>query len=189
MQMPVFQHSFFAGLVWRAFDHSSQNAVKQAEAALQQYRAHAEENYALRGPRLEYADEEAYFRDRADVWVQGSLNMSYLARSHGTAFYHFLQPNQYVPGSKPLNAWEQSIMHPEQYGEPGIAHAVTAGYPYLQQASKRLLEAGISYVDLTQIFAEQPQQLYTDHCCHFNEEGNAIMGNAIADAVLARYPQ
>lgn len=189
MQSPVLRYSFFAGLVWRAFDRGAQNAVQQAELALQEYRAHALDNYALRGPRVQYADEDAYFRDRANVWAQGSLNMFHLARAHGSAFYHFLQPNQYVPGSKPLDAWEQSILHPERYGEPGIPHAVKAGYPYLQQASEQLVRAGITYADLTQIFADQAQPLYTDHCCHFNEEGNAIMGNAIADVVLAQYPQ
>ena len=123
--------------------------------------------------------------ERARLWYRSSVMLARLAELAGADYYHFLQPNQYVPDAKPLSAWElefawsadrQSRMEP--------------GYPLLQAVSRNLPGRGSNYFDLTGIFADHPETLYIDDCCHLNQRGNellaAAMVRAMAPALLRR---
>jgi hypothetical protein len=101
----------------------------------------------------------------------------------GGIFIHFLQPNQYVSGSKPLGNHEKQIAFSAQslYKNP-----VETGYPYLRAVGQRLNGAGIWFEDLTGIFASATRELYIDNCCHVNKEGNEFLARAIAAALATR---
>ena len=108
--------------------------------------------------------------ERARFWYRSSAMLARLAELAGADYYHFLQPNQYVPDAKPLSAWElefawsadrQSRMEP--------------GYPLLQEVSRDLPGRGSNYFDLTGIFADHPETLYVDDCCHLNQRGNELL--------------
>ena len=43
----------------------------------------------------------------ARVWYRDSLLLAGLAELGRADYYHFLQPNQYAPGSKPLSPEER----------------------------------------------------------------------------------
>jgi hypothetical protein len=101
----------------------------------------------------------------------------------GGFYFHFLQPNQYVPGSKPLTEHESEVViNPaSRFRDP-----VETGYPYLRSMGKSLGNAGVWFEDLTAAFADIQQQIYIDKCCHLNSEGNAILAKAIATAIVTR---
>ncbi len=48
-----------------------------------------------------------------------------------------------------------------------------------------LLEAGVNFHDLTEIFVDRPEKLYRDNCCHVNAAGSEIMAETIGAAVVA----
>ena len=52
---------------------------------------------------------------------------------------------------------------------------VARGYPPLQKIGRDLPSQGINYFDLTGIFADHPETLYRDTCCHLNERGNELL--------------
>ena len=55
------------------------------------------------GPALTVdVDEYDLSRMALRVWYRGSVLLAGLSRDAGAEYYHFLQPNQYVPDSKPL---------------------------------------------------------------------------------------
>ncbi len=62
--------------------------------------------------------------------------------------------------------------------------AVELGYPLLIKKGKELKQQGISYHDLTQLFANHPEAIYNDGCCHFNQAGIDLMADAVAQAIL-----
>ena len=68
---------------------------------------------------------------------------------------------------------------------PDEGQLVARGYAYLQAAGRLLGEAGVSFHDLTGVFAEIDDPLYVDSCCHVNERGNRLLGEAMARAILA----
>jgi hypothetical protein len=77
------------------------------------------------------AGDDRMYKDLADLWQRSSLQLARVAEASGARYYHFLQPNQYVVGSKPLTAGERAEAwiadHPYR-------RAVEAGYPSLQRA-------------------------------------------------------
>ena len=103
-----------------------------------------------------------------------------LCRGSGIRYFHFLQPNQYLAGSKPILEEEKrtAIFKGHPYGE-----GVERGYPILIRLGERLRGQGVAYHDLTKIFAGHAEPIYIDNCCHYNQAGYDIMAEAIAQAI------
>jgi hypothetical protein len=49
-----------------------------------------------------------------------------------------------------------------------------------------LRNAGLSFEDLTAVFADVGEEIYNESCCHVNKEGNALLARAIAKAIATR---
>ena len=130
------------------------------------------------GPRswLLAEGETERLQAAARFWYRGSVALARLAAVAGADYYHFLQPNQYVAGSKPLSPEEREL-----YYKPEEIHGYFAarGYPLLQEFNQDLPGQGINYFDLTGIFADRPETLYKDDCCHFNHPGDELLAAAM----------
>ena len=182
-------YSMSAGLVWRALDRRLAARLSRAAARLRD-RDLVLEGYQLRGPSFDQSSEEAVTGLMVDIWSRASLLMHQLCTARGIEYYHFLQPNQYVEGSKPLSSRERSVAWRE---DNPYRNGVVVGYPLLQAAGKRLRDQGVAFHDLTAIFEEVADTLYLDDCCHFNRRGEHIMAREIATAIgdrqrRARHP-
>ena len=128
------------------------------------------------GPRIWPEGEEELLPETARGWYRGSVALARLAKLAGADYYHFLQPNQYVPDAKPLSAAElASAYAPDKHYKSFIER----GYPLLQQFSQALPSPGVHYFDLSGIFAAHPETLYTDTCCHLNTRGNELLAAAM----------
>ena len=75
------------------------------------------------------------------------------SQSHDIAYFHFLQPNQYVEGAKPISDEEAAVAinpkHPYR-------RAVSGGYPYMNSFGETLIDKGVVFTDLTWIFENNP---------------------------------
>ena len=111
-------------------------------------------------------------RSAARVWYRGSVLLHELSRGAGAEYYHFLQPNQYVPDSKPLTDRELARAYDSENAAVGIYRD---GYPLLRRLGDELRQQGINYYDLTQIFADNRETLYRDDCCHLNKRGHELL--------------
>ena len=127
------------------------------------------------GPRSWLEREEELLREAAKVWYRGSVALARLAALAAADYYHFLQPNQYVPGSKPLSPEELDSAY-----APLGPHVVAArGYPLLRSLNQDLQSQGVNYFDLTGIFVDHPETLYINDCCHLNVRGNELLAAAM----------
>ncbi|RIL07891.1 MAG: hypothetical protein DCC71_01430 [Proteobacteria bacterium] len=115
----------------------------------------------------------------ADLWERTSRSMDAMARAAGAVYVHALQPNQYVPGSKPLNETERARAFRQYHASESVRNA----YPLLRERGQRLREDGIAFHDLTGVFAGRDETIYRDDCCHVNAHGNALLARAVADAI------
>ena len=129
------------------------------------------------GPRNWPEGEEGLLPAAALVWYRSSVTLARLAAVAGAEYYHFLQPNQYVPDSKPLSPEEREFAykHPGGYGS-----AAAQGYPLLREFGRDLQSRGVHYFDLTGIFVDHPETLYIDECCHLNDRGKELLAAAMA---------
>jgi hypothetical protein len=133
------------------------------------------------GPFFPYQDIQQLYDDAAAVWVRSSVLLDQLARANSMEYYHFLQPNQYVKGSKVLTAAEKRLAYSEK---PAMSQSALIGYPILIKAGKKLLERHINFVDATMAFANVKDTVYTDVCCHFNERGKEVLAAYMMDKIV-----
>jgi hypothetical protein len=179
------RYSLTAGLVWTLLDRPLAHAIVDRDAALVADPGDTQPNYRVSGPRRTYENQQQMYEDLATVWKHCSLQMAYLAKGNSAVYLHFLQPNQYVPDSKPFTREELSKAVFED--DPG-AKLVRAVYPLLQQYGRELEGQGVHFFDLTRLFEHEKETLYVDACCHFNTRGNEIMAREVARQLAAALP-
>lgn len=140
-------------------------------------------SFAARGPEFRHRRHAARtYRELAAMWSRSSQLMADVCRARGIPYFHFLQPNQYVAGSKPMGEAERRVaIDPGHPYRPGVER----GYPVLIEAGKELAASGVLFHDLTRIFAEIEEPLYFDACCHVNARGSQIMAREIAARIAA----
>lgn len=182
--------SRFALFVWAGLDRATETRIRRLNA---EYRAAAETEARPLGPLTTYEDDfEPYFREVTESWMRASLEMEALSGPHGFRYFHLLQPNQYVPGSKPLSAVEKRIAHVDGFpGDVSVLHRIFKwsaeyGYPHLRRAGSQLSRQGVEFIDLTMIFAKVRAPLYNDLCCHLNPEGYRRLARWVGRSIARR---
>jgi hypothetical protein len=173
--------SITAHLIWRARDRRLAADINNTELAV---RATGQPGlpHKARGPRNTYRDDQEMLAQLVANWERGSRNLHRTCLGHGIRYHHFLQPNQYVAGSKPLSAEEKKTAFREDC--PGRSY-IDRGYPLLREAGRRLCtQEGVGFRDLSLVFAKSQETFYYDSCCHFNQAGNEALASAIAAAMV-----
>jgi hypothetical protein len=178
---PPLSWSPAANLLWWARDYRFGARMLRAQVELSRVKSQPD-SYEASGPRRQYAGESELFEDLAALWFNTSLEMQRLCAGYGIRYWHFLQPNQYVAGSKPMGESERAVAlgPPQQY-----RHAVELGYPLLRRRGAELVAEGVRFHDLTEVYRDHPEPVYEDSCCHVNERGYAIVAQAIASRIVA----
>lgn len=180
---PVLAQSITANFVWMMLDRRQASLISAAQVRLSQYQPGSGtfQPYVARGPAGMSRDAAEFDRALARMWRESSLQMARVSRANGIRYFHFLQPNQYLQGSKPIGEAERKVA----FLPPGNPYesAVRAGFPILKEGGAELARQGVSFHDLTMTFAGIEQALYIDNCCHVSPQGNAILGRKIGEIV------
>ncbi len=168
-----FQRSAFVHLIWRA-PHGSMNLTQKS---LERHLAAILLPDKAKGPPNETLDLAGRL---TQTWFESSRTIQAICFDRGIQYWHFLQPNQYVPKSKQFTEEEAQVaLHSQNIFGPLVERA----YPQLQRAGKELAKRGIHFNDLSKIFWNHLEPLYRDHCCHLNSRGNEILAREIANAL------
>jgi hypothetical protein len=137
--------------------------------------------YRARGPEDHFAAREDALKQLVADWEQCSLLIHQICQARGIRYYHFLQPNQYVPGSKPLSAQERLIAFaPTHPSRP----AIEQGYVLLREAGRRLAARGVRFHDISMAYARSSETFYNDNCCHINRAGSEALAGPMARAIV-----
>jgi len=172
-------YSVTACLLWRAVDRLLESKKITSLLALKRDRK-VNEAYVVTGPQVSFANDGALYDYLATIWKHSSLQMHLICQGNSIRYYHFLQPNQYVEGSKPMRTGEKDIaINDNQIYRPGVIK----GYPFLRHYGADLVSLGVKFHDLTMTFVEIEDVLYNDDCCHVNAEGYRIIGNIIGNII------
>jgi hypothetical protein len=154
-------------------------AAAETAAVARSQAPHTGQDFLAHGPAFDDPDGDPY-PELAAAWARASLQMAQLCAARDVPYHHFLQPNQYVPGSKPLSLEERTLYtRPDhRYRQP-----VLDGYPELLRAGEDLVRSGVAFHDLTGLFHDVERTVYSDDCCHYNGFGNRILAQAVGDAL------
>ncbi len=180
------RYSVLRNLVWKARDVRMASRIAEYEAQARSYRAantHVRGLVAT-GPPYDAGSGSAMFEDIAAQWARSSRQMHAVSAAHGIRYFHFLQPNQYHAGSKPLSEQERREAYIEGHPyRPGVLRT----YPLLVRQGAELVRDGINFVDLSSVFAGNEQTLYVDACCHLGPEGYEIVIDAMVEAMRPHF--
>jgi hypothetical protein len=179
---PPLWHSAFALTLWEFLDQREEAALAAETVALRTALAQSATSPQQTGPPVRYADDEAMYLDYAEVWARSSLEMEILCSGYGIRYVHFLQPNQYLTGSKTLTAEERATAYDQDVAD---THRIDSAYPVFIDRGLDLRTQGVEFVDLTLLFRDEARTVYSDTCCHLNELGNRELAEAIAAEVAA----
>ena len=171
--------SVSANLLWSVRDQQLARDLAEAQQHMADYEPDAAP-YESIGPRWKAETPEETFEFLVDLWRRSSEQMQALCTAQDTLYLHFLQPNQYVPDSKPMGTEEQSVAVLEQHP---YRFSVQQGYPLLQAEGAGLQLAEVAFHDLTQVFREVQEPIYIDTCCHINPRGSTLVAEAMADHI------
>ena len=162
-------------LTWHALDRQLARSIAASEQSLLQ--TQSDVTYGTHGPRRNYDSSAEMHEDLARFWYRSSLQIHHLCRGQGIEYHHFLQPNQYLEGAKPVTAEQAAgTWLPDHPYRPAVEQA----YPRLIDLGQELKHQGVAFTDLTAIFAGRDELLYSDSCCHLNFLGNTLLQRAIA---------
>ena len=171
-------------MVWLVGDASIEARRQQLNVSFALHEAGQKEeiSYITTGPRIDLIRGQDPYRVLAIHWGRCSLQMHRFCRANGMLYLHFLQPNQYLPGSKPLSESEQDFAYRR---DSPLIEPVERGYPQLQQEGRALRARGVWFTDLSMVFANHEETLYHDDCCHCNPQGYRIVAGRIIDEIRA----
>ena len=171
-----FRYAALYGLLHRYQTQQAQTRILQLNYTLSLRRA--ARSLEQQGPLTPFQDISQVHQETVRVWYRSSALLSRLAGGGGADYYHFLQPNQYIPNSKPLSPTELRD-HYLPSAIPRTDYANT--YPLLQKFGQDLRRQGVHYFDLAQVFHDRPETLYRDSCCHLNQRGYELLATAMVE--------
>ena len=169
------RRSVSANLVWRLLDRWIQRDLIAAQQEAADFVPQAQ-SYEWQGPFHEVPDD-ALFQDMAESWSRASLQMARLCAANGITYRHFLQPNQYVPDSKPMGREERAVA---VNAYSSYRTLIPRTYPLLQEAGRNLQTQGVPFKDLSLVFSDVDEPLYVDDCCHLSPRGSRLLAASVA---------
>ena len=178
-----FSKSKTLGLIWKMGDRlmTSVNTQKFFSFLSSQPKLENPFNYKITGPWRDYASEKDIYQEISDVWMRSSLLLHQLCEANGVRYFHFLQPNQYLAGTREFTAEEKRKAYNKNHPyKPGVEK----GYPLLIESGRALRAKGVNFHDLTRVFARQSQPVYSDDCCHFYPPIYELLGTHIGQLML-----
>jgi len=173
-----FRWSPTVNLIWHWRDQRALSELTDLGFAVSQTQSGSFLNH---GPVDHFESDTQMHDEVAAIWKRSSLQMHRLCHANGTRYLHVLQPNQYFPDSKPLSEHEKKFCYGLLEGSSAVIEAL---YPILLREGRTLTAAGVAFSNQTMVFADVEETLYTDAWCHFNSEGNRLLGIAIAEEVI-----
>jgi hypothetical protein len=172
--LPVVRSSRLAHLAWRVL-------VARYEASVAELRRTLADgtSFDAFAPKSNAATAAARRDDYFHFWHELIAFSDAITRLRDKPLFHFVQPNQYDRGSKPLSAEERErfTRNVTWFDE------VTPRYARAGEMTEQLRAAGVDSTDLGDLFATTPETLYVDDCCHLNELGMRRLAAAIAEHV------
>jgi hypothetical protein len=169
-------------LIWYLRNRRLGQQVIDLGTELREHKGDSGFGFARSGPKQLYEGEEGLYRHVVEIWSRCSLQMHRLCQENGIRYLHVLQPNQYLPESKPMGPDEKKVALSNLFPRPG--RAIARGYPLLIDEGRNLREKGIAFHDLTMLFKDLQNPIYVDACCHYNEQGYDLLAAAVATRIL-----
>ncbi len=174
-----FTYSYSSSFLWKLVNSILAGKISSNQKAIKSLSENSTYKASIHGPKI-HVKKERFYQFLAKFWYNGSLLMSDLCKARGIKYFHFLQPNQYLEGSKVFTEKEKN-----EFIIAGTGTGVVHGYPVLKKLGEKLNSAGIRFFDASLVFKKTRETSYSDSCCHLNDSGERILTDFIVSSVDA----
>jgi len=179
-----FRNSPLSKLLWKIQHNNYLLDIAEASAAVENVDVTTELprdfKYEQLGPDYEFTDWPDLYQYVVDIWARSSSLINDLASANGARYFHFLQPNQYIDGAKPMGDAERRTAI---VAEGGYGNLYKTIYPLILDKETWLQQRNVRFNNLTFLYKDISEPLYVDNCCHVNENGYQMIVNAVVEAV------
>lgn len=136
--------------------------------------------YHLLSPGSGTSGKDDKYNNMIADWSNSSLLMHQLLTARSIPYLHIIQPNQYY-SKKKFTADEKKYAFAKN--SPYRKYPET-GYPLLEKEAQVLgktvaIKSGIA------IFDNVKETVYSDSCCHYNQRGNEILADFVAQELIS----
>jgi hypothetical protein len=138
-----------------------------------------ETSQACKGRKMLNVVEGAHAAQK--IWLDNVKKQHQIHRAFQKPLKTFLQPNQFLPNSKPWSKEESQIFGSSHFTLPEI---VKTFYVPAVDNFKTLGKNNSNLYDLTKIYADTDETIYVDACCHVNEQGQRLVAEALSPHIL-----
>jgi len=185
MSNPWFRNSPLSNLLWNVFNINYLNTVGKVDEGIANLEkrdlSKRDFHYEALGPDYDFTTWENLFQYSVDMWATSSHLIYGIAEVNNAKYFHFLQPNQYIEGSKLfMNEAETNMAFMAQGGYGNLYKRI---YPLIQEKTSWIKERGIQFHDLTYIYKDVRGHIYVDNCCHVSIGGYNLMVEKIVETI------
>ena len=176
--------SFCWFAVWKSRERELSSRINRLQLAMMELETGRSDDPSVSGPVFKKCTLPVLAEALAAHWANCSRLMDDICRANGIRYYHYLQPNQYVPDTRNLTPMEMKKAfdpdHPYRQG-------VLDGYPHLIRFGKNLAASGMVFTDLTKVYSDVSEEVYRDTCCHPGPEGYELIGAIIGERIRSDF--
>jgi len=108
--------------------------------------------------------------DSGDLWYKFLKRQHLLLDSVDKKILTFIQPNQYLKGTKKWSSDEHKIFQSKDK-----VHQEKINEKYINAISKIKTIKSKNIINLTSVYSDIESTIYKDECCHVNEQGNKVI--------------
>lgn len=186
-RIKAIRHSPFMNFVWELLNvrYAQQKSVLE-QPSPKTKQLPRDFQYEALGPDYDIPNLSSFNDYAVNLWANSSKALRAMVEGQGGAYYHFLQPNQYIDGAKLLSVFERKNTVLKQ---GGYGHVYKNNYPKLAKKGKQLTAQGINFHNLTYLFKDNAEDLYIDNCCHLNSKGYDLVVWAIVAKIAKQLKQ
>ena len=130
------------------------------------------------------------FLEKAIHWLERSCEQQNFLAEKGVKAYFFFQPAAYVPQSK-----KKLTDHEKQMVED-FKNKIRSWGNHMQNMTetfflvRKLIKKenlSLNLVDMSQIFLDEPRDVFIDGCCHLTQLGHSLLTEKIAKVIKENY--
>lgn len=114
------------------------------------------------------------------LWAKYVLLQNQISHSNNKPSIFFIQPTQYLPNSKTFTEDERRIAISS---DANRAKSVRRGFELLREEAAKLKRKNVKIYDFSTIYSGTNGEIFTDDCCHVNEDGNTILAKNVIEVV------
>ena len=123
------------------------------------------------------------FLEKIIYWLERSCEQQNFLAGRGVKAYFFFQPSPYIPQSK-----KELTDHEKQMIKDAKNRTTIKGFLLVRKLIEKR-ELSLNLVDLSQIFLDEPREIFVDGHSHFNQLGYILFTREIAKIIRETYSE